>query len=71
MAGMKPTGDRGDPRNDGEAPDCRGAFIPKAFAEGLGWIAITAPQPAARAACLSITAESQRKEKTSGRGDQQ
>jgi hypothetical protein len=58
MTGMKLAGDPVDHANlgDGETPDCRAAFIPMTFAEGLGWIAIRAPQPTARSACLSITA---------------
>jgi hypothetical protein len=58
MTGMKPIGDPVDPGNlgDGEAFGCGAAFIPMAFAEGLGWVAIRVPQSAARAACLSVTA---------------
>jgi hypothetical protein len=32
------------------------AFIPMAFVDGLGWVPITGPQAAPRAACLSVTA---------------
>jgi len=31
-------------------------FVPLAFNDCLGWVRITAPQPGARAACLSVAA---------------
>jgi hypothetical protein len=50
-----------DPAGDGspadeEVPVGLAAFIPLAFTDGLGWVPITAPQTAARTACLNATA---------------
>ena len=39
-----------------EVPAHLAAFIPMAFIDGLGWVPITGPQTAPRAACLSVTA---------------
>jgi hypothetical protein len=50
-----------DPARDGapgdeKAPARPAAFIPLAFADGLGWIPVSGPQTVARAACLNATA---------------
>jgi len=39
-----------------EVPAHLGVFTPLAFFDGLGWVPITGPQAAPRAACLSVTA---------------
>jgi len=51
------------PQRDGSAAPGGGRrtaawaeFVPLAFNDRLGWVRITAPQPGARAACLSVTA---------------
>jgi len=46
----------GDASTGAEVPAHLAAFIPMAFIDGLGWVPITGPQAAPRAACLSVTA---------------
>jgi hypothetical protein len=46
----------GDASGGAEVPAHLAAFIPMAFIDGLGWVPITGPQAAPRAACLSVTA---------------
>jgi hypothetical protein len=60
MGGMNPPA---DPGGDGTESDQNGpdigalaTFTPMVLSGGLGWVRITAPQAAARAACLAVTA---------------
>jgi hypothetical protein len=58
MSVMQPPADpaRDESPGNEKAPARPAAFIPLAFADGLGWIPVSVPQAAARAACLNATA---------------
>jgi hypothetical protein len=56
MATMSPLDSAVGASGGMEVPAQLAMFIPMAFIDGLGWVPITGPQAAPRAACLSVTA---------------